>query len=110
MTFEEYQNESKKTAKYPSILGKNFVYPTLGLAGEAGEVVEKVKKIFRDKNSQVSESTREEIAKELGDVLWYISQIATEFDLSLEDVVKGNIKKIMSRMERDLISGDGDNR
>jgi NTP pyrophosphatase (non-canonical NTP hydrolase) len=110
MTFEEYQKESRKTAKYPSILGKDFVYPTLGLAGEAGEVAEKVKKIFRDKNAIVDESTKNEIAKELGDVLWYVSQIATELGISMEDVAEGNIKKIMSRMERNLISGDGDNR
>lgn len=110
MTFEEYQKESRKTAKYPAIMGKNFIYPTLGLAGEAGEVAEKVKKILRDKGGVVSEETKKEITKELGDVLWYLSQIATELDVSLEDVAGENLKKLFSRMERGLISGDGDNR
>jgi len=110
MTFEEYQNLSKKTAKYPAVLGKNFVYPTLGLAGETGEVVEKVKKIFRDNDGEVSEETKKEIAKELGDVLWYLSQVATELGISLEEVAQGNIEKLFSRLERDKISGNGDNR
>jgi len=110
MTFEEYQRESKKTAKYPAVLGKNFVYPTLGLAGETGEVVEKVKKIFRDKGGEVNGETKKEIAKELGDVLWYLSQVATELGIPLEEVAQGNIEKLFSRLERDKISGDGDNR
>ena len=85
MTFEEYQKKSRETALYPN-KDTNFIYPTLGLAGEAGEVAEKVKKILRDKNGVVDEETRQTIEKELGDVLWYVSQIATEFGLKLEDV------------------------
>jgi NTP pyrophosphatase (non-canonical NTP hydrolase) len=110
MTFEEYQIESKKTAKYPAVLGKNFVYPTLGLAGETGEVVEKIKKVFRDKNGEVSKETKKEITKELGDVLWYLSQVATELGISLEEVAGSNLEKLFSRLERNKISGDGDNR
>ena len=71
MNFQEYQDKSRKTAQYPD-LGKNFVYPTLGLAGEAGEVAEKIKKVIRDKNGIIDEETREMIKKELGDVLWYV--------------------------------------
>lgn len=109
MTFEEYQKESRKTAIYPNI-GDNFVYPTLGLSGESGEVSEKVKKIIRDKGGIVDDITKKEIAKELGDVLWYLSQIASELGISLEDIAKGNIEKLKSRFERDKISGSGDNR
>ena len=109
MTFEEYQHLSRKTALYPNV-GENFVYPTLGLAGEAGEVAEKVKKILRDENGKVSDEKKEEIKKELGDVLWYIAQIATEMNLSLDDIASGNIKKLYDRLERDQIKGDGDNR
>ncbi len=109
MTFEEYQKESRKTAIYPNI-GDNFVYPTLGLSGESGEVSEKIKKIIRDKGGIVDDVTKKEIAKELGDVLWYLSQIASELGISLEDVANGNLEKLKSRFERDKISGSGDNR
>lgn len=109
MTFDEYQKESRKTAKYPDI-GNNFVYPTLGLAGESGEVAEKIKKVLRDKNGVVGEATKAEITKELGDVLWYLTQIASELGLPLEEVASQNIKKLFSRLERDKLGGSGDNR
>lgn len=109
MTFEEYQKESGTTALYPD-RGKNFVYPTLGLAGEAGEVAEKVKKIIRDEGGKISKEKQEEIKKELGDVLWYVAQLATELNLSLDDVAKTNIEKLFSRKARGVLSGSGDNR
>lgn len=109
MNFEEYQKKSRKTAVYPKI-GENYVYPTMGLVNEAGEVAGKVKKIFRDKNSLVSEETRHDISKELGDVLWYVAQVATEFNLSLSEIAKENIEKLYSRMERGTLNGDGDDR
>ena len=109
MDFKEYQKKSRKTAIYPKI-GKNFVYPALGLGDEAGEVLGKVKKIFRDKKGIVSKETKEEIKKELGDVLWYVSQLATEMNLSLDDIAKSNIKKLYSRMKRGKLHGSGDNR
>jgi NTP pyrophosphatase (non-canonical NTP hydrolase) len=109
MNFEEYQKKSRKTALYPGV-GSNFVYPVLGLAGESGEVAEKVKKIIRDDGGKVSDLKKQEIEKELGDVLWYVSQIATEIGLSLNDVAEKNIEKLYSRLERGKISGSGDNR
>jgi len=109
MNFEEYQNLSKKTAIYPEI-GKNFVYPTLGLVGESGEVAEKIKKIFRDKDGIVDAETRLMLKKELGDVLWYLSQLATELELSLDEVAVYNIEKLKSRHERGTLQGSGDNR
>ncbi|EKD58785.1 MAG: pyrophosphatase [uncultured bacterium] len=109
MNFNEYQKESRKNAIYPAI-GSNFYFPVIGLAGETGEVAEKVKKILRDKDGMVDDQSREEVKKELGDVLWYLSQIASEFDLSLEDVATGNLEKIKNRKERDMIHGNGDNR
>jgi NTP pyrophosphatase (non-canonical NTP hydrolase) len=110
MTFEEYQKEAQKTAKYPKIDGKGYLYPVLGLAGESGEVLEKIKKVFRDKGGQISDQTKFEIIRELGDVLWYLAQISTELGVSFEDVAKENLNKLFSRLERDKISGDGDNR
>jgi len=109
MTFNEYQKKSRKTAKYPKA-GKNFIYPALGLCGESGEVAEKIKKVIRDKGGIVNEATKQEIVKELGDVLWYVSQIASELDLSLEDVANENLKKLFSRLERGKLGGSGDNR
>jgi NTP pyrophosphatase (non-canonical NTP hydrolase) len=109
MEFSEYQKKSRKTAFYPN-KGKNFVYPTLGLAGEAGEVAEKIKKIIRDKNGKLTLKDQEEIGKELGDVLWYISQIATELNLLLEKVAENNLKKLFSRKKRNKLRGNGDNR
>ena len=109
MTFEEYQKLSRKTAIYPDA-GNNFIYPTLGLAGEAGEVAEKIKKVLRDNNGVVDESRREEIAKELGDVLWYVAQVASELGLSLDKIANQNIEKLYSRSERGKLSGSGDSR
>jgi NTP pyrophosphatase (non-canonical NTP hydrolase) len=109
MTFDEYQKLAQTTARYPDV-GKNFVYPTLGLAGEAGEVADKVKKIFRDKGGVLDEETRTTLKKELGDVLWYVAQLSTELGLSLDEVGAGNIEKLKSRNERGVIHGDGDNR
>jgi NTP pyrophosphatase (non-canonical NTP hydrolase) len=109
MNFKEYQKKSRKTAIYPNA-DNNFIYPTLGLVGEAGEVAEKIKKVIRDKEGVLDDEKRKEIEKELGDVLWYVSQLATELDLSLEEVAKKNIEKLYSRMDRGKLKGNGDNR
>ena len=109
MNFNEYQIKARETAVYPNI-NSNFIYPTLGLVGEAGEVAEKIKKVIRDNNGIISEEKKEEIKKELGDVLWYVANLAKELDIDLDDVAQGNIEKLFSRMERNKIHGDGDNR
>ncbi len=109
MTFDEYQKLSRTTAIYPN-KDSNFVYPVLGLTGEAGEVAEKIKKIIRDHGGIASDDHKQEIKKELGDVLWYVAQISTELGLSMKDVAAANIEKLFSRMERDQLHGKGDNR
>jgi NTP pyrophosphatase (non-canonical NTP hydrolase) len=109
MDFNEYQNKSRKTAKYPAI-GHPVIYPTLGLVNEAGEVAGKIKKVFRDKEGQISEETRQALKAELGDVLWYIAQVATELGLPLDEIAEHNIAKLYDRLERGKIHGDGDNR
>ncbi len=109
MDFEKYQAESRKTAIYPD-KGKNIVYPTLALAGEVGEVAEKIKKVIRDKKGVVSKKTQEEIGKEIGDVLWYLAQLSTELKLSLDAIATKNLQKITSRKKRRKIHGAGDNR
>jgi len=109
MDFEEYQKLSRETAQYPDA-GRNYVYPTLGLAGESGEVAEKIKKAVRDCGGVIDEARRLEIEKELGDVLWYVSQLASELQLSLDGVARKNIDKLFSRKARNVLSGSGDNR
>ncbi|OHA57672.1 MAG: hypothetical protein A2114_01920 [Candidatus Vogelbacteria bacterium GWA1_51_14] len=109
MEFKDYQRESRKVAKYVDA-GKNFIYPTLGLTGEAGEVADVVKKIMRDDGMKVSPEKKEELKKELGDVLWYVAQVATEFDLDLEDVAQTNLAKLFSRLERGVLGGSGNDR
>lgn len=109
MNFNDYQIKSRATAKYPAI-GHAVIYPTLGLVNEAGEVAGKVKKVFRDKDGQISAETREALKAELGDVLWYLAQVATELDLSLDEIAEANIAKLLDRQARGKIQGDGDNR
>ena len=108
MTLNEYQAAAAVTAKYPESM--NLLYPVLGLCGEAGEVAEKVKKIYRDTDGIITEEKKAEIAKEIGDVLWYISIVARDLDYTLEDIAQINIAKLKSRHERGAISGSGDNR
>lgn len=110
MTFADYQEQSRRTALYPAIGDSRLIYPVLGLTGEAGEVAEKVKKIFRDNGGVISDEKKQELSKELGDVLWYLSQIASELGLSLADVAQLNLDKLSSRFERDQLHGSGDNR
>ena len=109
MTFKEYQDLAKTTAVYPNI-GNNYIYPTLGLAGETGEIAEKIKKIIRDNNGIIDLEKKEEIAKELGDVLWYLAQLSTELKLDFNYIAKKNLEKLSSRLKRNHISGSGDNR
>ena len=109
MNFNDYQQKSRKTAKYPAI-GHPVIYPALGLVNEAGEVAGKIKKVFRDKDGQINDETRSALKAELGDVLWYVAQVCTELGLSLDEVAEYNIDKLYSRLERGTIRGDGDNR
>jgi NTP pyrophosphatase (non-canonical NTP hydrolase) len=109
MDFSDYQTKSRKTAKYPAI-GHPVIYPTLGLVNEAGEVAGKIKKVFRDKDGRISDETRQALKAELGDVLWYLAQVATELNLSLDEVAEYNILKLYDRLERGKIKGEGDYR
>lgn len=114
--FDRYQEFTVETASFGSDVA--VVYPVLGLPGEAGEVTEKVKKALRKYGINALRTMpadeyfllREEIKKELGDVLWYTAQVAKVFDLPFSDVVKGNVEKLLDRKARDVIVGEGDNR
>jgi NTP pyrophosphatase (non-canonical NTP hydrolase) len=108
-SFAAYQRESRKTWSRIAV-DHPIVYPTLGLANEAGEVAGKIKKIFRDKGGFIGEDDRQALKYELGDVLWYLTQICTELDLTLEEVAAANIEKLFGRLERGRIGGEGDER
>jgi NTP pyrophosphatase (non-canonical NTP hydrolase) len=109
MDFQQYQDAVKKTAIYPK-QGHNLSYLTLGLTGEAGEVADKLKKIIRDQEGQLSEANRKELIKELGDVFWYLAMLCWELHVSLEEVASANIEKLLDRKARGVLGGQGDNR
>ena len=109
MNFNDYQTKSRATAKYP-VIGHGVIYPTLGLTNEAGEVAGKIKKVFRDRDGAIDDQTREALKSELGDVLWYLAQVCTELDISLEEVAEANLAKLLDRQARGKIKGDGDSR
>lgn len=108
MNFKEYQDKAVSTAIYPDTV--KILYPALGLAGEAGEVCEKIKKMYRDDNGVPTPEKIAEISKELGDVLWYIANVADDFGLNMDDIAEQNIAKLFSRKERGVLGGSGDNR
>ena len=108
INFKTYQDGAKSTAVYPE--SAKLIYPALGLCGESGEVAEKIKKIIRDGNGEVTPEKRTEILKEIGDVLWYIAALCTDLDADMGDVAQANLSKLQSRKERGVIHGNGDNR
>ena len=109
MEMNSYQDAARKTAAYPDV-GFNPIYPTLGLTGEAGEVADKVKKVIRDRGGVFDADTREAIKLELGDVLWYVAQLASELGYDLNEVADANLQKLSSRAARGRIGGSGDQR
>lgn len=108
MDINDYQLAALETAVYPEQY--KIVYPALGINGEAGEVADKVKKIIRDNNCSFSDDKKREIAKEVGDVLWYCATLAHDLGYSLSEIATINIHKLQSRKERGKLGGSGDNR
>ena len=109
MELSDYQRASRATAVYPDA-GANLTYPALGLCGEAGEAAENVKKALRDDGGVLTGERRAALAGELGDVLWYVAQLATEADLDLDRIAGDNLAKLRSRQQRGVLSGSGDTR
>lgn len=107
MELSDYQQRSRATAVYPNA-GANLTYPALGLCGEAGEAAEKVKKTIRDDGGVLTPERRDALAAELGDVLWYVAQLATEAELDLDAVAQDNLDKLRSRRRRAVLHGSGD--
>lgn len=109
MHCDDYQRAALRTAR-----GKDapdeFMHLVLGLVGEAGEIAEKVKKLVRDKNNDLAQLDRDDMAAELGDVLWYTAVLADFLGLSLDDVAQRNVDKLADRQRRNVLHGSGDDR
>ncbi len=105
----QHQASCLRTAQYPNV-GRNYIYPTLGLLGEAGEIANKLKKVQRDSAGVLTQEHKEALKAELGDVLWYVSVLAFELGYSLAGVAAANLAKLADRAARGTISGSGDNR
>ncbi len=130
LTFEKYEQTVVETGIYHDSISKyvdalniplesdrnklhkllSKLYVTLGMIGEAGEIAEKMKKIIRDKNCEISQEDNVLLKKEAGDVLWYVGADAKELDSTLSEIAQINIDKLQSRLQRGVISGSGDNR
>jgi len=108
MELDEYQRLARHTAIYPS--QRTPTYPALKLAGEAGEVAEHVGKAIRDDVGVITPERHEDLKSELGDVLWYIANLAEDLDMSLEDIARSNVGKLQDRRDRGVIGGSGSNR
>lgn len=108
--FDDYQKAARSTAIYP----QNYavVYPALGLAGETGEVAEKIKKVIRDGPglAAMTNEQRDRLAKELGDVLWYVANLACDLQLSLSGIAELNVIKLRQREQTGTLRGSGDER
>ena len=112
MTFDEYAREARTTATYPD--AAHLLYPVLKLAGEAGEVAEKLGKLMRDEGwtpgRALTPDQRDALALELGDVLWYVAAIAHDLEVPLAEVAARNLAKLADRRARGVIGGSGDSR
>lgn len=107
MECDDYQHAALRTARDRDAPDE-FMHLILGLVGEAGEIAEKVKKLVRDKNTDLAQLDRDDMAAELGDVLWYTAVLANFLDLSLNDVAQRNVDKLADRQRRAVLGGSGD--
>ena len=111
MEFNEYQEKASVTATFTGKQEEHqLMYLALGVCGEAGEIAEKVKKIIRNDEGVVSDEKRESIRSEIGDVLWYLSQLSRVLGIPFEDAAQDNIRKIMDRKARGVVRSTGDTR
>lgn len=113
MDFDEYQKRAAKYDRFEKttdLMAPGLLEKVMGVAGEAGEVADKFKKIIRDKDGKASEEDRQEIVKELGDVMWYLAGIARYMEVDFSEVAKRNLDKLEDRIQRGKIGGSGDNR
>ena len=113
MKFNDYQKQAATSdvgTAAQGCINPGWLYYVLGIAGESGEFAEKVKKLFRDKNGIIDDEFIQHVKKEQGDILWYMARFNSMMGIDFDDVAKENLNKLLGRMERGTIHGDGDNR
>ncbi|MDN5819786.1 MAG: nucleoside triphosphate pyrophosphohydrolase family protein [bacterium] len=113
MNIQDYSKQAMSTDVFErtdSISDPGMLEKVFGLVGEAGEVAEKFKKLLRDKGGEATDEDKKEIAKELGDILWYVNSVANYLDYDLEQIATMNLEKVLSRQQRGMTTGSGDNR
>lgn len=110
MNFNDYQKKALTTVISEGNEFNDLLHWVLGINGEAGEVAEKVKKIIRDKGGKVSDDDKQELGKEIGDVLWYLAVFAHHLGIEFDDIATDNLKKLADRKSRGVLGGAGDNR
>ncbi len=110
MTFDEYQKQAATTSTIDDSSATAPYYFALGLNGEAGEVAEKLKKVIRNNDGDISQLDLVEFKKELGDVLWYLAMMSRNVGLSLDDIATTNLTKLADRKQRGVLKSTGDNR
>jgi len=113
MDFNSYNKQVSQVLFYPHTLKEVDIAPmylSLGICGETGELAEKIKKCYRDNQGQFTEYSKEEIKKEIGDVLWYLNRLCEELGFTLESAAELNIAKLQDRIDREVLRGQGDNR
>jgi NTP pyrophosphatase (non-canonical NTP hydrolase) len=113
MEFNEYQKECAKTdvgTSAQDCLKPGWLYYMMGIAGESGEMIDKIKKLFRDHNGVVDDNFKSMIIKEMGDYHWYSARLCSALGINYNDIAKENLAKLQSRMERGKLHGDGDER
>ncbi len=99
MEIQAYQVEAHKTSQKPTAEGSDTIIPIMGLAGEVGELLNEYKKHLRDGDAHARFHDR--VVEELGDILWYVAETATRFELSLEDIAQKNLAKTQARWLQD---------
>ncbi len=110
MTFDEYQKKAPATLiAYPDELMDQTIM-VLGVVGESGEIAEKWKKLLAYRDGKITEEDVQEMGKEIGDVLWYLTVFADKLGLSMDSIAEQNLQKLASRKKRGVQKGSGDNR
>lgn len=110
MNFNEYQKRALTTVISEGNEFNDLLHWVLGINGESGEIAEKVKKIIRDKSGRVSAADKQDLAREIGDVLWYLAVFAHHLGIEFDKVAKDNLSKLADRRERGRLQGSGDHR
>lgn len=105
---DEYQQKIEQFVIYPREHAYNYL--ALGLASEAGEVAGVVKKVIRDNDGWFSDEAKLALLKELGDVIWYVSTLASEIGVDMSEILAENYYKLEFRASRGMLGGSGDNR